>query len=261
MKTILITGSTDGIGLATLKNLLPLGHNLIVHGRSEKKVNDTIALLQSMNRKSKLFGCSADLTKRNEIYDLAKYVKETFGELDVLVNNAGVYNVPIVKTVNDLDIRLDVNTVAPYLLTKLLLPIMGKGSRVVNLSSAAQSPVNFSAFQQFTPMSAGDAYAQSKLAILMWGISLGEQHTDKVIVSVNPRSFLGSKMVKEAYGIDGHDVNIGADIIIRASLSDEFENANCKYFDNDRGIFSMPHPFALQKHAREQLVLVLDSIL
>jgi len=59
---------------------------------------------------------------------------------------------------------------------------------------------------------------------------------------VNPKSLLGSKMVKQAYGIDGADINIGANILIKAAFSDEFERASGKYFDNDTGQFASPHP-------------------
>ena len=82
-----------------------------------------------------------------------------------------------------------------------------------------------------------------------------------VIVSINPKSLLGSKMVKEAYGIDGGDINIGADILIRASLSDEFSNANGKYFDNDIAQFALPHLDATNMDKCKSLVLVIEEIL
>ncbi len=66
----------------------------------------------------------------------------------------------------------------------------------------------------------------------MWSRYMGLSLKDKgpIIVSVNPKSFLGSKMVNEAYGMAGHDINIGADILCRASLSDEFTDSTGKYF-------------------------------
>ncbi len=53
---------------------------------------------------------------------------------------------------------------------------------------------------------------------------------------------LGSKMVKEGFGVVGGDIRIGADILIRAALSDEFASASGRYFDNDMGGFGTPHP-------------------
>ena len=95
-------------------------------------------------------------------------------------------------------------------------------------------------------LSDGAAYAQSKLALTMWSktlaLSLGDE--GPIIVAVNPGSFLGSKMVKEAYGVAGGDLRIGAEILTRATLSDEFATASGKYFDNDSGRFAPPHPDA-----------------
>ena len=101
----------------------------------------------------------------------------------------------------------------------------------------------------FQPM---DAYAQSKLAITVWSAELARGIPDgQMIVAVNSSSLLATKMVKEEFGIEGNDLNIGADILIRASLSPEFADATGKYFDNDSGVFADPHDAASSpEHAR-----------
>lgn len=261
MKTILITGSTDGIGLETAKSMLDLGHNLIIHGRTQDKVTNTIKLLKELNNESILDGYTADLSNMKQVEKLAQDIITRYSKLDVLINNAGVNTVPIVNTEYNLDIRFVVNTIAPYYLTKLLLPIMGENSRVVNLSSAAQTAVDYKNFETFKNIPTGEAYAQSKLALTMWVMELSETNKDKVIVAVNPKSYLGSKMVKDAYGIEGHSLSIGADILSRAAFSDEFNEANGKYFDNDRGIFTLPHPFAMNGTNRKNLIDSLESFL
>ena len=68
-------------------------------------------------------------------------------------------------------------------------------------------------------------------------------------------------MVKDAYGIDGGDLKIGANIFCRAALSDEFKDAAGLYFDNDTGRFAPPHVDALNNAKNQQLVDTLDSIL
>ncbi len=68
-------------------------------------------------------------------------------------------------------------------------------------------------------------------------------------------------MVKEAYGRQGFDLNIGADILYRAALSDEFANANGKYYDNDYESFANPHRFALIEKNRTELVSALDKFI
>jgi len=89
------------------------------------------------------------------------------------------------------------------------------------------------------------AYAQSKLAITIWTQDMASAHPDgPPFISVNPGSLLASKMVKEGFGVAGNDLSIGADILVRAALSDDFANASGLYFDNDSGRFARPHDAA-----------------
>ena len=145
------------------------------------------------------------------------------------------------------DVRFVVNTLAPYLLTQKLGPLMAADGRVVNLSSAAQASVDLEALAGRRRVDDMEAYAQSKLALTMWTRAMAEKRggDDPMIVAVNPGSLLASKMVKEGFGVPGNDLGIGADILIRAALSDEFADANGKYFDNDSRRFSNPHPDAM----------------
>jgi hypothetical protein len=78
----------------------------------------------------------------------------------------------------------------------------------------------------------------------MWSRNLAHslKHEGPAIIAVNPGSMLGTKMVKEGFGVAGADIHIGAEILIRAALADEFETASGQYFDNDSGQFASPHP-------------------
>ena len=239
-KTILITGATDGIGLLTAQKLASDGHTVLLHGRNEAK----------LSRAAQEIGGSpetylADLSSMEDVEALAKAVLAKHDRLDVLINNAGILKAPEARTKAGRDIRFDVNTIAPYILTRQLLPILPADGRVVNLSSAAQAPVDIAAMTSFRPMSDMDAYAQSKLALTIWSAQMAHGLPDgPVIVSVNPGSLLASKMVKEGFGIAGNDLDIGADILVRAALSDEFSDASGQYFDNDSGHFARPNPAA-----------------
>ena len=207
-KTILITGSTDGIGLETAKMLASKGHDILLHGRNSEKLARAEAALDGAH---KIETYTADLSDMTKVEALANKVAENHSSLDVLINNAGVFSTPEPITDAGLDIRFAVNTIAPYLLTQRLLPLLGASGRVINLSSAAQSPVDLDALSGKVTLSDGAAYAQSKLALTMWSktlaLSLGDE--GPIIVAVNPGSFLGSKMVKEAYGQEGKDLRIG----------------------------------------------------
>ncbi len=260
-KTILITGSTDGIGLETAKMLVTRGHHVLLHGRNPSKLEDVEKTLSADGRRLESY--VADLSRMADVKAMAKAVADKHDKLDVLINNAGVYNASSPVTSDGLDVRFAVNTIAPYLLTQRLLPLMNESGRVINLSSAAQSPVDVQALAGQGRLSDGAAYAQSKLALTMWSralaLSLGD--SGPAIIAVNPGSMLGTKMVKEAFGAAGKDVNIGAKILVRAALSSEFATASGQYFDNDRGQFASPHPDALDRGKCDEIVRTIEAVL
>lgn len=262
-KNILITGATDGIGLETAKMLAVQGHNLIIHGRNPDKLADVEKTLSVMSTGGKLTSYLCDLSELKDVEGLGAEVTEHHTSLDVLINNAGVFRVRNPAGRDGLDVRFAVNTIAPYLLTKKLLPLFNLSGRIVNLSSAAQAPVDATILTGPPRLSDGEAYAQSKLALTMWSCHMGRALKNKgpAVIAVNPASFLGSKMVKEAYGVTGKDLRIGAEILCRAALSDEFASASGRYFDNDSGRFSPPHPDALNDRKCEAVIGSIEAVL
>lgn len=262
-KTILITGSTDGIGLETAKILASQGHNVLLHGRNLEKLEQVQKTLLELKGGGTVEIYVADLSLMDNVEELAKTVAEKDSKLDVLINNAGVYNASNPVTQDGLDVRFAVNTIAPYLLTQRLLSLLGTSGRVINLSSAAQSTVQLEALTGRVKLRDGAAYAQSKLALTMWSRSLALSLKDSgpIIVAINPGSMLGSKMVKQAFGVTGGDIRIGAEILIRAALTDEFKTASGEYFDNDSRQFASPHPDALDTGKCQEIVSVIETIL
>ncbi|MEM6498845.1 MAG: SDR family NAD(P)-dependent oxidoreductase [Pseudomonadota bacterium] len=262
-KTILITGSTDGIGLETAKMLSEQGHTVLLHGRNSAKLESAETTLAAVLPSSDgISSYQADLSRMQGVEKLATEVASGHTKLDVLINNAGVYMTPHSTTVDGLDVRFVVNTFAPYFLTERLLPLLGSAGRVINLSSAAQATVDLSAMAGQRRIDDMTAYAQSKLALTMWSQEMGLKHKDTgpVFIAVNPGSLLASKMVKEGFGVDGSDLRIGADILCRAALADEFADKSGQYFDNDIGKFSAPHSDALDATKSARVVEAIKEI-
>lgn len=262
-KTILITGSTDGIGLETAKMLVDQGHHILLHGRNREKLKIVQEKLTTPAKDKIPEIYVADLSVISDVEALAKAIALQHNQLDILINNAGIYNTPNPITQDGLDVRFVVNAIAPYLLTQRLLPLISSSGRVINLSSAAQSTVNLAALKGKVKLTDSVAYAQSKLALTMWSRSLGLALKDRgvTIIAVNPASMLGSKMVKQAYGVDGGDLRIGAEILIRVALKDEFATASGQYFDNDTGRFASPHPDALNELKTKEVIDLIEEIL
>jgi NAD(P)-dependent dehydrogenase (short-subunit alcohol dehydrogenase family) len=260
-KVILLTGATDGIGLETAKRLVALGHQVLLHGRSASKLKSLAKDFDNTNVET--YRCN--LSNLKDIPAFAEQIKGKHDKIDVIINNAGVFSTPNPRTDEGLDVRYAVNTLAPYLITKQLSPLLDANSRVINVSSAAQASVNLNSLKGDLPLDDNHhaAYAQSKLAITMWSCQMAQNTNGPTVVSINPASLLGSKMVQEAFGIPGKDLGIGADILVRAALSDEFKkgNANGKYYDNDNARFANPHCNAMDMKKCQAVVTAMEDVL
>lgn len=236
-------------------------HHLLLHGRNPDKLEAVKNEITKSTGNNNIETYISDLSHLQDVRNFADKVSKEHKKLDVLINNAGILKSPNPITDDGFDIRFAVNTIAPYILAKQLLPLLGSNGRVINLSSAAQTPVDLDALKgTITGLGDMDAYSQSKLAITMWSYEVA-QTSDTTIIAVNPGSLLASKMVKEGFGIEGKDISIGAEILVRLSLDDEFKDSSGKYFDNDIGRFSDPHPDALNIEKCAKIVGTINSIL
>lgn len=262
-KTILITGSTDGIGKLAAKKLAEDGHIIYLHGKNADKLATVIAELKTATQNEQISGFVADFSDMNAVQQMAKNVQNELSQLDVLINNAGVFKSAVTQTVDGFDIRFAVNYFAPYLLTKALMPLLKKGlsPRLINLSSAAQAPVSLVALRGDTPMGMQAAYAQSKLALTMWSFALAEQESEVTVIPVNPGSLLNTNMVKEAYGKFWSSADKGANILYDLAISDDYAGVTGKYFDNDRGAFGAAHPDVDDPRKINDLLELTDDLL
>jgi len=262
-KTIFITGSTDGIGKLAATKLATSGHHVILHGRNPEKLAKVKNEIISLSGNENVEGYVADFSNLDEVRRLANKVQEEQSTIDVLVNNAGIFKVadPIAK--NGLDIRMMVNYLAPYLLTNNLLPLLqnSKEPRIINLSSAAQESVSLQSLEKNSNLSDNQAYAQSKLAILLWSFEFAELHKDITTIALNPGSLLNTKMVKEAYGKFWSSADKGADIIVDLAINTKYIGNSGQYFDNDKGQFGSAHPDAYQNQSIELLMIKTKELL
>ena len=138
---ILVTGSTDGIGKATVTGLADGGADVILHGRDEKKGKRVQRELgKTGSGRPDLF--IADFARQDQIRELAADLMSRYSRLDVLVNNVGTYQKARHVTREGIELTFAVNYLGPFLLTHLLLPLLRKNSRIVTVASSAHEDVD-----------------------------------------------------------------------------------------------------------------------
>lgn len=262
-KVVVITGATDGIGLATARQLVAAGHHVVVHGRNGQKVAAIADSLRVQCPQAPVEELVADLSNLAEAARCAQTLAARETPVDVLINNAGVFKAGDNPWVDGMDVRFVVNTLAPYLITRRMMGSMPVDGRVINVSSAAQRPVDAEALAGSRQLSDSQAYAQSKLALTMWSRHLGRSvgPTGPVVVAVNPGSLLNTAMVREAFGSSRAEVSVGADILVQAATGADFAAATGMYYDNDAGQFGPPHPDALDDAKTARVVTAIEHVL
>lgn len=261
-KTILITGSTDGIGKLAAIKLAKDGHEIYLHGRNEEKLNKVIAEVKNLSGNDNIGGFIADFSDLSAVQTMASTIADQLSKIDVLINNAGVYKNNISASKNGIDTRFVVNYFAPYLLTEKLLPLLekGNGPRLINLSSAAQAAVSLDALNGKSEVATHGSYAQSKLALTMWSFYLAKKQPDLTVIAVNPGSLLDTRMVREGFGKVWSSADKGGDILYDLAVGDKHQLMSGKYFDNDQGRYGQAHSDAYDEAKIEQLISATNEI-
>ena len=238
MKTILITGSTDGIGRQTALDLAATGHEIILHGRNKVRgilVKDDI-IHRTGNRNIHYF--NADLTDFSEVKNLATGIKSQFVHLDVLLNNAGVFSTEKHILPNGFELTFMVNHLAPFSLTLQLLDLLKASdeARIVNVSSMAQAgTIDFDNLNGEKYYDGYNAYGVSKLGNVLFTYKLARELQDSTITSncLHP-GVISTKLLHAGWGAGGSAVEKGAENEVYVATSPDIKGVSGKYFVNRR---------------------------
>ena len=236
--TILVTGATDGLGKRVARELAGMGATVLLHGRSPERLGATLEELRRETGSEKLGSYVADLSSLGEVRGMAERVLSEHDRLDVLVNNAGIISRERENSEDGHELTFAVNHLSHFLLTGLLLPLLRESapSRIVNVASAGQSPIDFGDPMLEKGYDAMGAYTRSKLAQVLFTFELAGRLRDSGVTvnALHPASLMDTKMVRDAIGYTMSTVEEGAGVVVRLAASSELEGVTGRYFDGTR---------------------------
>lgn len=225
-QVVLITGSTGGMGRELAKRMASRGAHVIVHGRNEERGREVVADIEREGKGSARF-YTADFGSFAQIREFGESILRDYERLDILVNNAGFGSTPDERLLSEdgHEFRFHVNYLSHFLLTRMLMIRLldGDASRIVNVSSLAQSPIDFDDVMIENNFSGGRAYGQSKLAQIMHTFDLAEEleGTGVIVNALHPATYMPTAMVARAGVEPRATIDEGADAVMQLITSDE----------------------------------------
>ena len=237
MKTALITGGTDGIGLETARQLANKGFQVIITGRNSDRCERASQYINSKVSEAKIRTLCADFTDRKQIENAADFLNNYIRKIDVLINNAGTFETSFQLVENKYEKTFFVNHLTPFYFTYLILDILdcSTSPRIINVSSMAHA-YNLPAWETINSKSAYDAYESyswSKLANILYTFKLSNllKHKSLTVNCLHP-GVINTKLLKAGWGPIGAPLKSGAETPVFLATSDIVKTVSGKYFTN-----------------------------
>ncbi|GLR83732.1 SDR family NAD(P)-dependent oxidoreductase [Bradyrhizobium iriomotense] len=257
-KTVLITGSTDGVGRYVAGRLAAEGARVLIHGRDAARAKTLIDEIVKAGHAAPTF-YQADLSSRAGTIELAAAVIRDHKRLDVFVSNAGIGSQnggpQRQESPDGHELRFAVNYLSGFLLAHLLLPLLNAAapSRIVNVASLGQHPIDFDDVMITRGYSGSRAYAQSKLAQIMFTIDFAEEakHRGITVNSLHPATYMNTTMVRAGGITPMSTVEQGGDAILHLVSGDDVAGRSGLFFNGMNE--ARANPQAYDAEARKRL--------
>jgi len=236
-KRILITGSTDGIGEKTALKLAKKGHKILLHGRNLSKARKVKEKIISETQNNSIEFFIADFESLKELEKMIKKLKNSYSRLDVLINNAGVFEKERVITENGFEKTFQINYLAHFYLTNMIFKLLNESNnaKVINVASVShKSSLDFDNLQGEKKYSGHDSYARSKLCNILFTYKFDKiikNRGSKIVTNCLDPGNINTKLLKKGWGPIGTKTESGANkVIFVMNVDDESGN----YYVNKR---------------------------
>jgi NAD(P)-dependent dehydrogenase (short-subunit alcohol dehydrogenase family) len=257
-KTVLITGSTDGVGRYVARRLAAEDAKVLIHGRDASRAQTLIDEIAKAGRAAPTF-YQADLSSMSDARQLAEAVARDHRRLDVFVSNAGIGSQndgPQRQVSADgHELRFAVNYLSGFLLAYLLLPLLKAAApaRIVNVASLGQHPLDFDDVMITRGYNGARAYAQSKLSQIMFTIDLADElnGTGITVNSLHPATYMNTTMVRAGGITPMSTVEQGGAAILHLVEGDDVAGRSGLFFNGMKE--ARANPQAYDADARKRL--------
>ena len=246
MKTIVVTGANSGIGRSITEQLLQSKNKVVMVVRDTDKSREVFEDLKSKFGAENLQMEFCDLADLTNVKNLADRLNK-FERINVLINNAGLEMAQRHESAQGFEMTLAVNYLAPFYLTKMLLPklLQHKGSRIVNTSSLVEKwgNIDFEDMQMINSYDPEKAYYRSKLALLLFTYELSRKYSpDQITVNAFEPGMTKTDFSRDFQGIMKygsmfmklfmHSADVPAKTAVYLALSDEVSKVTGKNFED-----------------------------
>jgi len=257
-KTALVTGSTDGVGRYVAARLAAAGARVLIHGRDSGRGEALADEIRRAGRGEAVF-YQTDLSSLGATRQLANAILADHRRLDLFISNAGIGSQnqgPQRQTSADgYELRFAVNYLSGFLLAYLLLPLLKASapSRIVNVASLGQHPIDFDDVMITRGYSGSRAYAQSKLSQIMFTIDLAEElkGSGVTVNSLHPATYMNTTMVRAGGVTPISTVEQGGAAILHLAVGDDVAGHSGLFFNGMNQ--ARANPQAYDAGARKRL--------
>ncbi len=260
-KTILITGSTDGLGKLVARHLAIQNANVLLHGRNKLKGESVLNEITRLTGNKKLKYYNGDFSSFNEVKELSEHIIMDQEHIDILINNVGIGKGQDNKrelSDDGIELRFEVNYLSHVLLTEKLLPLLNdNASSVINVASVGQEPINFNNLMLDSGYKGLLAYRQSKTALIMYTFDLANRLKENGIKvnALHPASLMNTNMVLQDWGHAMTSVEQGAEAVENLL----FTETTGAYYDGKKLSKAIPQTY--DPKARANLRFAIRSFL
>lgn len=253
--TVLITGSTDGLGKATAEWFAEKDAKVLLHGRNETKGQQSVDDIRNKTGNDKLKYYNGDFSSLESVAGVTEDILSDNEQIDILINNAGIGGGPVSDNQRETskdgyELVWAVNYLSQVLFTRKLLPLMKDDSKIINIASIGQAELDFDDLGTENNYDDFLAYSRSKLALIMFTFDLADELADKGISvnAIHPSTLMDTNMVQRHFGSSQTSVKQGLDAVTALATAEEITG---EFFDGKNRSKALGQAYEIE--ARDQL--------